>query len=768
MDSKAVCVRKVANWSTILPEHRFDRVSFNPKTILEDMPASSPKMVSLFQNIKQLDEQDLRRDKVLYKHVIYSDVNQMGYGAKILASAFIAKDYSLAYDSDLKMIPTSQKTFNTFALLSSSAIFGRPFTVSLRRQVLSTFNSRPSNVHGEQIRFIILDSGYKEGIDLFDVKYIHIFEPQLTMSDEKQVVGRGTRFCGQQGLHFHPTNGWPLHVFRYEVEIPKDLGLQDAFGASHMFALFLKYSGIDIKKVLFANALEAVAIHGAVDRSLTKAIHDFNIKADDDDMEAFRTLFGLSPDPIDVDDMEIDGGKSKTKPRKTTKTKTKTVTLHPKPPQRPYSYPALRRYIEERFSKYKWTPVKLENLCAVKKGGNPPSFVDFTPSQNFVRLYFQPSSIYKGLLAWHSVGTGKTCTAIATATSSFEREGYSILWVTRHTLKPDIWKNMFQQVCSVVLKNEWKKGNKWPEKVDAPLRVVSKNWLAPISYKQFSNLLQKRNQIYDDMVKRNGAEDPLRKTLVIIDEAHKLFAKDTPQNERPDVKVLRNMIHESYDLSGKDSVRLLLMSATPYTSEPMDLIKLLNLLRPRDDTLPESFEEFSQVYLNDQGEFDRKKKLWFMNDIAGYISYLNREKDARQFAYPVFQNIKVPLSIHSSRAIEDDLKATKDEIEVTTTHGQEQRETKKEVKARLREQLNTDLIRVCKDAKPKKPCKDRVKLHYADEETRILGDLNNKMSETSNRLNELNQNTKTLKERLKTSKKADKSQEKALLEKCKI
>jgi len=202
MDSKAVCVRKVANWSTIIPEHRFDRVSFNPKTILEDMPASSPKMVSLFQNIKQLDEQDLRRDKVLYKHVIYSDVNQMGYGAKILASAFIAKDYSLAYDSDLKMIPTSQKTFNTFALLSSSAIFGRPFTVSLRRQVLSTFNSRPSNVHGEQIRFIILDSGYKEGIDLFDVKYIHIFEPQLTMSDENRLLGEVRGFAGNKGYTF--------------------------------------------------------------------------------------------------------------------------------------------------------------------------------------------------------------------------------------------------------------------------------------------------------------------------------------------------------------------------------------------------------------------------------------------------------------------------------------------------------------------------------------------------------------------------------------
>jgi superfamily II DNA or RNA helicase len=64
-----------------------------------------------------------------------------------------------------------------------------------------------------------MDNGYKEGIDLFDIKYIHIFEPSLNNSDLKQVIGRGTRTCGQKGLKFIPGIGWPLYVYIYDLII---------------------------------------------------------------------------------------------------------------------------------------------------------------------------------------------------------------------------------------------------------------------------------------------------------------------------------------------------------------------------------------------------------------------------------------------------------------------------------------------------------------------------------------------------------------------
>ena len=743
--SKATCIRQVSNWSSIRNYHRFEHPSFDKVQFQKDMTVASPKMVAMFEKIKELDERDKTREQKTYKHMIFSDVKQLGYGAKIIASAFYAFGYTSYYDENLRSVDSKLRPVsNTFSLLSSTLTYGKSFPVALRRQIIQDFNKRPDNIYGENIRFIILDSGYKEGLDLFDVKYVHIFEPSLTASDEKQVVGRGTRFCGQKGLHFHPSLGWPMEVYRYEVDIPDKV--RPLFGESHLFPLFLKYSGIDIRKVLFAKNLEQTTINGAVDRLLTKNIHHFQIRDEDIDIELFKQIFGT------------DGGAKKKKKE----------TLYAKPPQRFYSFPSLRKYIQERYKKYTWPVVKMENLCK-SNGGTIQAKgheVKFTPTQDFVRMYFQSSSIYKGLLAWHSVGTGKTCTAIATASTSFERDGYSILWVTRHTLKPDIWKNMFDQVCSTVLRNEWKKGNRWPDKIDAPMRYVSDRWLPPISYKQFSNLLKGKNKIYDEMVKRNGSDDPLRKTLVIIDEAHKLYASDLPKQERPDVSILKRMVHHSYDVSEKDSVRLLLMTATPYTSEPMDLIRLLNLLRSPDTAIPEDFEDFSKLYLNEQGDFTVKSKYQFLNAIAGYISYLNREKDARQFAYPVFENITAPLSLDASKVTEIELKELEHNLETYKSNQEEQKTVKKEIKEKLKHEMNTALQQLCQDKKPKKPCQDYVKQQIQLKRDRLLLELSQKMDEKEQQIQSTKEDVRDKKQFLREQQKTELSQEKALMDKC--
>ena len=77
---------------------------------------------------------------------------------------------------------------------------------------------------------------------------------------------------------------------------------------------------------------------------------------------------------------------------------------------------------------------------------------------------------------------------------SFEKEGYNILWVTRTTLKSDVWKNIFDQICHAVLKEEVKLGLTLPEKINERKKLLSSNWLEPISYKQFSNLLLGKNK----------------------------------------------------------------------------------------------------------------------------------------------------------------------------------------------------------------------------------------------------------------------------------
>ena len=211
----------------------------------------------------------------------------------------------------------------------------------------------------------------------------------------------------------------------------------------------------------------------------------------------------------------------------------------------------MRQYVRDYFSQYAWEPVKMENNCVPKGGrGNHSggaTIMTYTPTQAFVSNFFTPNNPLKGMLLWHSVGTGKTCTAIATATSSFEKQGYTILWVTRTTLKNDIWKNMFDQVCHEIVKLKIEnEGVVIPSHNTDRMKLLSKSWrVRPMSYKQFSNLVSKKNQIYETMVKINGKEDPLRRTLLIIDEAHKLYGGgDLSSIETPDMVSSPRFINE--------------------------------------------------------------------------------------------------------------------------------------------------------------------------------------------------------------------------------
>ena len=240
--------------------------------------------------------------------------------------------------------------------------------------------------------------------------------------------------------------------------------------------------------------------------------------------------------------------------------------------------------------------------------------------------------------------THNTCCAIATATSSFEKEGYTILWVTRTTLKSDIWKNMFDQVCSIVIQERIKSGQNIPVDFSKRMRLLSKSWkIKPISYKQFSNLVSGKNQLYKELVGINGSQDPLKRTLLIIDEAHKLYGgSDLSAIERPNMPKLHSAIMNSYARSGDESVKVLLMTATPITNDAMELLKLLNLCR--EQQLPTTYEKFSEIYLNEFGKFTKRGMRSYLDDIAGTISYLSREKDARQFAQANIVQVMTPLS----------------------------------------------------------------------------------------------------------------------------
>lgn len=605
MTTNPECIREVSNFGRLEKSHLLDHDVFSPE-MMEAHLHKSPKLAALLENIQQLDNQDMKNHNKLFKHMIFTDVSSPGFGSKLIATGLIVKGWNPCFNflsgsgftmkRDDVLLETKGESFG---MLLSKPFNKIPMGTNMIKSSIAKFNKRPENINGNLVRIMIVDQGFKEGIDMFDVKYVHLFDPML-LTDQKQAIGRSTRFCGQMGLKFHPILGWPLHVYKYDLMLGSSLS---------MGTLWQQKLNLDDRLATFSAQLEDAMLETAVDHDLTREIHTFNIN------------FGVLGTAMSGGDGAL-------------------VPIANSPSPKKMDFQGYKRYISQNFKQYAYDRVEMKNLCV--KMDRAERLISFTPTQEFVSNYMTPKLPLKGMLLWHSVGSGKTCTAIATATNTFDREGYTILWVTRHTLKQDIWKNMVGQVCNMIIREKVKKGEmKLPKDIKSPMQYVSKNWIQPLSYKQFSNMLQKENHFYEDLTARNGEADPLRKTLVIIDEAHKLYSPNVAANERPDMQVLEDWINNSYAHSGKDSVRLLLMTATPFLNDGMELISLLNLLR--EDKITTDFTEFGKQYLDGSGQFSERGMTMFQNKYAGYVSYLNRSRDGRMFAHPVFHSIRLPI-----------------------------------------------------------------------------------------------------------------------------
>lgn len=798
--NEAICIRNTGTWANVKPEHKFDSPKFNPEVVLRDLPILSPKIYDMIKKINELDARDMANDNKYYKHIIYSDIAGV-FGAKMVASSLIANNFSLAYSNKFAIRQDIQDKNKTFGLLTTSTVFKKPLTVGLKKKMMLRMNERPSNINGENIRIIILDSGYKEGLDVFDVKYMHILEPLETKAEYTQVIGRGTRYCGQSGLPFVPNVGWPLNIFRYNIKYDDDNTIHD---------LYIKHSNKNISAFNFIADVEAIIIASAVDTPLTENLHllreknnrfyDYmmakhNIKVDKpkrkDLIEIVNNIRGkiyTNDDIIDCkkkckgpledfpsanalliiaavftidklgarDDIKTKGKKlymgsinnkvanyvrdgdlikylNEKHPRPHLcnvidknqnycdainklwmnpinflkifgdkiienltyykkvnaindknyadalkfifEYKSKLILKKPKfepvPPKTKLTNYELYKYVEKHYAPYKWDHIDIVNKCVAEVIDDPGSgsgdasgngngaaavvvkaktekkdynIVKFSNTQSFVQKFLTPQSPYKGMLLFHSVGSGKTCTAIATATNTFDREGYKILWVTRHTLKEDIWKNMFDNICNIIIQERLNNGEILPSTKAKRMEFLGKNWLPPISYKQFTNLIKGKNKYYKQMVALNGKDDPFRKTLIIIDEVHKIYSSSLSMLEKPNPEVLQTMVQNSYKVSGADSLKLLLMTATPITDDHMSSVKILNLLLENYERFPEEFERFKTMYCNENGLFTENGSQEFMNRITGLVSYIDRSSDRSQFAYPVIRDVLLEVN----------------------------------------------------------------------------------------------------------------------------
>ena len=143
-DTIGSCIKETGNWSKLSGVHKFDNKDFDEEVVLKDMKAAAPKLMRLLENIKELDERDLKDHGKLFKHFIYSDIKS-SYGAKLVASGLSAFGFEHAYavvktprGLSFQVTPSviNKRNGNAFATLTSVSFFEKPIGVNFRKDLL--------------------------------------------------------------------------------------------------------------------------------------------------------------------------------------------------------------------------------------------------------------------------------------------------------------------------------------------------------------------------------------------------------------------------------------------------------------------------------------------------------------------------------------------------------------------------------------------------------------------------------------------------------
>lgn len=255
-------LRKWENWgpdpdsksARLVPENmRIKNDNFDEYYFKSNWRRHSPKFEELLKQIAIRDKLDFKTHGTLFKHVIYTDFT--GYdepniqlvAAVMLSEGYVSAKYDVKvnsakngdeskYEVSVKLPNRHENEHairkrNVFTILSSDGLsnkfYYKPFKMGTSENDQSdlkqdigdastrAFNKRkdkkiPGNEYGEEIRFMLIDGGYKEGISLFDVRHIWILEPPRSRTALNQIIGRAARFCGSRGL---PKKFWKLYVY---------------------------------------------------------------------------------------------------------------------------------------------------------------------------------------------------------------------------------------------------------------------------------------------------------------------------------------------------------------------------------------------------------------------------------------------------------------------------------------------------------------------------------------------------------------------------
>lgn len=311
------------------------------------------------------------------------------------------------------------------------------------------------------------------------------------------------------------------------------------------------------------------------------------------------------------------------------------------------------------------------------------SVFEKSPIQRLVARFINPATPYKGLLLFHGVGVGKTCTAVSVAEEYLKVNSYSkVFIVVPQAISAGFRRTIFDPSRLQKVNGLWKSnqctGMTYPDLAiqelmkkskdktdfsveeisDAVEKIVRDRYLR-VGYLQFANWIKRQFKTIPshlDGEDRKRAENVMlgklfNDKLIIIDEAHNL--RDSDAGSETTVVAAANIVgaddadqdYGDADIPGaaedkkggkeltplmkrivkySTGMRLLLMSATPMYNKANEIKHLLNLLIVNDTKDDSAKRIIGDIFTKD-GTLRKGGEVILRGFSQRYVSFMRGE-----------------------------------------------------------------------------------------------------------------------------------------------
>jgi len=291
---------------------------------------------------------------------------------------------------------------------------------------------------------------------------------------------------------------------------------------------------------------------------------------------------------------------------------------------------------------------------------------ELSPHQVFVKNYLSADTPYKGLLLYHGLGTGKTCSAIGVAEEMrqyMKRTGLKrqIIVIASPNVQGNFRQQLFDErkltkITNAANQNEFTWNiescvgnsllheinpnsirNLTREKLISNIHSLINENYAFMGYIQFANVAKANMLLNATEGDVEREERNIRRffdgRLIIIDEVHNIrLADDSNRKELQQVAaVLMRIVKYARGL------RLLLLSATPMFNSYKEIIWIANLLNANDGR---SQIQTSDIFQSD-GSFQPDGQEILRRKLTGYVSYV-RGENPYTFPYRLYPSVFSP------------------------------------------------------------------------------------------------------------------------------